>query len=45
VVLLVPSAVNPRERNVLLNPSHPDIAHLSIELGEPFSLDRRLLSN
>jgi RES domain-containing protein len=32
-VLVVPSAVVPAETNYLLNPRHPDFAH--IEMGEP----------
>lgn len=44
-VLSVPSAVVPAERNLLLNPRHPDFAR--IVLGEPQSLqtDTRLLRN
>ena len=44
-VLSVPSAVVPAERNILINPRHPDFAR--ILLGEPQSLqtDTRLLRN
>ncbi len=44
-VLSVPSAVVPAERNLLLNPRHPDFARIVI--GEPQSLqtDMRLLRN
>ncbi|WJJ93124.1 RES family NAD+ phosphorylase [Neopusillimonas aromaticivorans] len=44
-VLNVPSAVVPAERNILINPRHPDFAR--IVLGEPQSLqtDTRLLRN
>lgn len=44
-VLNVPSAVVPAERNLLLNPRHPDFARIVI--GEPQSLqtDIRLLRN
>ncbi|WP_295398860.1 RES domain-containing protein [uncultured Thiocystis sp.] len=44
-VLNVPSAVVPVERNILLNPAHPDFACLLI--GEPQSLetDTRLMRN
>ncbi len=40
--LVVPSAVVPREENVLLNPAHPDFG--MIEIGEPeaFSFDPRM---
>ena len=40
--LAVPSAVVPGERNVLLNPAHPDFARLAIGAAEPFVLDERL---
>jgi len=33
VALIVPSVFFPAERNVVLNPSHPQIARLSV--GEP----------
>ena len=44
-VLNVPSAVVPAERNLLLNPRHPDFAR--IRIGDPQSLDTdtRLLRN
>jgi RES domain-containing protein len=44
-VLSVPSAVVPAERNILINPRHPDFAR--IVLGTPRSLqtDTRLLRN
>lgn len=41
-VLAVPSAVIPQERNLLLNPAHPDFAQIEIGLPERFSLDARL---
>jgi|SRR6185312_5200715 len=40
--LLVPSAVIPRERNVLLNPAHPDFPKIKIHAAEPFSFDPRM---
>jgi RES domain-containing protein len=42
VALAVPSAVVPAERNVLLNPRHPDFARLAIGAPEPFAVDERL---
>jgi len=44
-LLSVPSAVVPAERNILINPRHPDFAR--IVLGAPQSLqtDTRLLRN
>ena len=44
LVLRVPSAVNPCEENVLLNPLHPDIAHCYISASDPLDLDQRLSS-
>ena len=41
--LSVPSAVIPVERNILLNPRHPEAAHLRLSGDEPFSFDPRLL--
>ncbi len=41
-VLAVPSAVVPRERNFLLNPSHPEFRRVRAGEAEPFSFDARL---
>jgi len=41
--LVVPSAIIPIERNVLLNPRHPDAVHAHIVGSEPFTFDTRLL--
>jgi RES domain-containing protein len=41
-VLQVPSAVIPREANLLLNPNHPDFTRIEIGTPEPFSFDPRL---
>lgn len=43
-VLVVPSVVVPTESNILLNPSHPDIARIRVTGRTPFSLDPRLFS-
>lgn len=43
-VLSVPSAVVPRERNIVLNPNHPDFEHVDIHQPLPFEFDPRLLS-
>jgi len=40
--LAVPSVVVPQERNLLLNPEHPDFARLALGGPIPFSFDRRL---
>ena len=43
LVLIVPSVVNPRERNILINPLHPLFAEVKIISEEVFSFDRRLV--
>lgn len=40
--LAVPSAVVPREENILLNPAHPAFAGIEVEAPEPFSFDPRM---
>jgi RES domain-containing protein len=44
LVLIVPSAVNPLERNILLNPVHPDIARCSLGDLVDVEHDRRLIA-
>ena len=41
-VLVVPSAVTIRERNLLLNPKHPDMKFLQPDSGQPFHFDPRM---
>lgn len=43
VGLIVPSRVVPMERNIILNPRHPDIADVSVARSEPFEFDDRLI--
>jgi RES domain-containing protein len=43
-LLLVPSAVVPRETNVLLNPTHPDTRKIVVRLIGLLATDARLLS-
>lgn len=43
LLLRVPSVVVEHEFNILLNPSHPDISHITIPHVENYSLDDRLL--
>ena len=44
-VLDVPSAVVPQDRNVVLNPRHPDFARIDTsDPGSPFRWDPRLIS-
>jgi RES domain-containing protein len=42
VALVVPSAIIPREHNVLLNPVHPDFPRIRIGPASPFAFDPRL---
>ena len=44
VALLVPSAVAKNERNVLINPLHPDFGRVLASAPSPVSWDGRLLS-
>ncbi len=44
-VLVVPSAVTPRERNLLLNPKHPDMRFLQPDSGQPFHFDPRVFES
>jgi RES domain-containing protein len=41
-ILLVPSVVFDVERNALINPAHPDMAHIRIASIEPIRWDDRL---
>ena len=41
-VLVVPSAVTTRERNLLLNSKHPDMNFLQSDSGQPFHFDPRM---
>ncbi len=43
VALLVPSVILPKERNILINPLHPDFARLEPSEPLPFRFDPRLL--
>lgn len=40
--LVLPSVVVPQARNLLLNPLHPAMVHVSLVHQEPFQLDARL---
>lgn len=42
LALMVPSRVIPLERNILLNPRHPDMSKVSVALTAPFVFDDRL---
>lgn len=44
LVLRVPSAVDPKAWNYLLNPLHPDMAKVKVVKVEPYTLDARLFS-
>jgi len=43
VLLGVPSAIVPKSRNWLVNPSHPDVARLAIVSVARFPFDRRMV--
>jgi len=40
--LSVPSAIIPEERNIIVNPNHPDFQRLVIHLPRDFDFDMRL---
>jgi RES domain-containing protein len=42
LVLIVPSVVARIERNVVINPAHPDFSHVRSSLHQPVFWDRRL---
>lgn len=42
VGLSVPSAVIPAERNILLNPRHPEFSEITFSAPQPFSFDPRM---
>lgn len=42
LVLIVPSAINPFDRNILINPAHPEIRKLKISKAQPFQFDPRM---
>jgi RES domain-containing protein len=43
LLLRIPSAVVEHECNILINPSHPDMKHVTISRTERYTLDTRLL--
>jgi hypothetical protein len=43
LALRVPSVIVPKSRNVILNPRHPVIDHVTVESIDTFAYDRRLL--
>ena len=42
LLLSVPSAIVPNERNVLVNPDHPDFKRISVSSEQAFSFDPRM---
>lgn len=42
LAIMAPSVVNPLERNVLINPAHPDFDKVLPGTARPFVFDRRL---
>ncbi len=45
LAMILPSAVIPEERNIVLNPEHSDFSRLRVGRPEPFTLDPRLRRN
>lgn len=45
VALIVPSVVARVDRNVLINPAHPEFRHITTGLHEPVFWDRRLFGS
>jgi RES domain-containing protein len=43
LLLKVPSAVMPRESNLLINPQHPEMERVKVARTEPFAFDPRLI--
>lgn len=44
LALVVPSAINPIDKNVILNPSHPQMKDVKIEPPEKFDFDPRMFA-
>lgn len=42
LALIVPSAINPLENNILLNPAHPEMTKLKTYPAQPFQFDPRM---
>lgn len=42
-VLAVPSAIIPHEKNLILNPAHPEFSKVKISAPQPFAFDPRLI--
>jgi RES domain-containing protein len=42
LAMAVPSVIIPDERNILLNPSHPDYAKVTMAIIRPFVYDERM---
>jgi RES domain-containing protein len=42
LALIVPSAINPQESNILLNPSHAEFKQLKVDIRQPFHFDPRM---
>ena len=43
LAMAVPSVITPEERNILLNPIHPDYAKVEMRVVRPFLYDERML--
>ena len=43
LILIVPSVIIPEEKNILINPHHPDIERVDIKTVKPFRVDPRFI--
>lgn len=44
LLLTVPSAINPYEQNILINPNHPYFQNIKIINKQPFNLQKKLIN-
>ena len=42
LAMIVPSAINPLESNILINPLHADYGRVRVQAGQPFHFDPRM---
>lgn len=43
LLLMVPSVIIPEEKNILINPHHPEIEKVDIQIIKPFHVDSRFI--
>jgi RES domain-containing protein len=44
LLLIVPSVIIPEEKNILINPHHPEITKVATQTIKPFTVDPRFIS-